>query len=608
MIFSISNSGGGGNDYNYAFDETDVYVISNYVVDVEVTDKRLAHITETIDVDFYKARAAIIRNIPVSGGIEIRDITVKDRVFSVEKYDNFLLVDLEADNFQSSLNSRRYVISYILDYSKAFNHNFKAPNTIPLNVIGTGWTVQILNAEINLTLPDTPLDSYYYVGREGEKGGRNRLNVLSNENSVTITTKDTLNPYEGITVGYDMPEGTMKSYIDPYLVIKILGVAAYIVIVYLIFSFFGKERDITPVMNFKAPEGMNPATVGYLIDSNISTQDMTSLIYYWASDKHLIIKDMNDGKNIELVKISDLDDSHKDYEHKMFNELFNKGNSVKINSLKEKYYLTLNSARNMLKRDYAGLLYETRNLIICVAVLLVNIIAVTVYALYASMAVSKVYMNFGGLLTALIASLVIMAGATALIRYEPKILEKKNKYYMLYFSVVTLAAMIMFFVLKGRFLPFTDNVLLTIGFAVSLAITPFIQLRSDYYNDKLNQLIGFKNFILNAEKDRLELLLKDNPEYYYDILPYANVLGVSDIWMNKFKSLALEPPSWYYTNRPFRFYVFYNSFRRSVNSISTALSSTPAPKGSGGKGFGGGGGFGGGFSGGGFGGGGGFSR
>ena len=45
----------------------------------------------------------------------------------------------------------------------------------------------------------------------------------------------------------------------------------------------------------------------------------------------------------------------------------------------------------MLKRDYAGLLYETRNLIICVAVLLVNIIAVTVYALYASMAVSKVY-------------------------------------------------------------------------------------------------------------------------------------------------------------------------------------------------------------------------
>ena len=45
-----------------------------------------------------------------------------------------------------------------------------------------------------------------------------------------------------------MPEGTMKSYIDPYLVIKNPGVAAYIVIVYLIFSFFGKERDITPVI------------------------------------------------------------------------------------------------------------------------------------------------------------------------------------------------------------------------------------------------------------------------------------------------------------------------------------------------------------------------
>lgn len=58
-------------------------------------------------------------------------------------------------------------------------------------------------------------------------------------------------------------------------------------------------------------------------------------------------------------------------------------------------------------------------------------------------------------------------------------------------------------------------------------------------------MLGFKEFIKAAEKDRLEMLLEEDPEYYYHVLPYAQVLHVSKIWINKFKDLTVPPPTWY---------------------------------------------------------------
>ena len=48
-----------------------------------------------------------------------------------------------------------------------------------------------------------------------------------------------------------------------------------------------------------------------------------------------------------------------------------------------------------------------------------------------------------------------------------------------------------------------------------------------------------------AEKEKLETLVMENPTYFYDILPYTYVLGISDKWIKKFESIAIEPPQWY---------------------------------------------------------------
>ena len=95
-------------------------------------------------------------------------------------------------------------------------------------------------------------------------------------------------------------------------------------------------------------------------------------------------------------------------------------------------------------------------------------------------------------------------------------------------------------------------------------------------------------------------MVNENPTYFFDILPYTYVLGVSKKWIKKFESISLKAPNWYDNDGTFN-YVMFNSFmNNTMRSATTAMSSSPSSSGGGGS-------SGGGFSGGGSGGGGGGS-
>ncbi|MEE3344224.1 MAG: DUF2207 domain-containing protein [Bacilli bacterium] len=50
---------------------------------------------------------------------------------------------------------------------------------------------------------------------------------------------------------------------------------------------------------------------------------------------------------------------------------------------------------------------------------------------------------------------------------------------------------------------------------------------------------GFRKFLLTAEKKRIEELVNENPNYFYDILPYTYVLNVSKKWVKKFEDIPM---------------------------------------------------------------------
>ncbi len=135
----------------------------------------------------------------------------------------------------------------------------------------------------------------------------------------------------------------------------------------------------------------------------------------------------------------------------------------------------------------------------------------------------------------------------------------------------------------------------------------YLPKRTEYGNEMLGKVKGFKNFLETVEKEKLEALVMENPNYFYDILPFTYVLGVSDKWIKKFETISMQAPTWYDSPNSFE----VTSFGRFVNSTmsyaQSAMSSSPSSSSGGSSGGGGGGSSGGGSSGGGSGGGGGSS-
>ncbi len=98
---------------------------------------------------------------------------------------------------------------------------------------------------------------------------------------------------------------------------------------------------------------------------------------------------------------------------------------------------------------------------------------------------------------------------------------------------------------------------LTIKMGVALSVFGIVsgiiglaasRFRSKYADDMvmlLSQVKGFKQFLTKAEKHVIEKLVEEDPEYFYNTLPYAYSLGVTSAYMKRFEGMAIKPPEWY---------------------------------------------------------------
>ena len=131
-----------------------------------------------------------------------------------------------------------------------------------------------------------------------------------------------------------------------------------------------------------------------------------------------------------------------------------------------------------------------------------------------------------------------------------------------------------------------------IGIISSITILIFENLlkkRNKFGTEILGKIRGFKRYLMTAEKEELEAKVLENPTYFYEILPYTYVLGVSNIWAEKFESIALSPPEWYVSSDPFTTVMLTNSLMNTYNRANSYMNSYNSNSSSGGSGFSGGG-------------------
>jgi hypothetical protein len=93
-------------------------------------------------------------------------------------------------------------------------------------------------------------------------------------------------------------------------------------------------------------------------------------------------------------------------------------------------------------------------------------------------------------------------------------------------------------------------------------------------------LIGFKEFIEKADKDRLEKLLEKDHGYFGHTLSYAIAFGMANRWVTKFNDLMATAPEWYKTDhhqgsQAFDAERMNRELSIMLHHMSTNLNSTP---------------------------------
>ena len=596
------------------------YDITKYDVEIVVDEHNKYSIKENIDTYFNVSKHGIVRRIPLYNNIIRQDGTrernrvlisnvhVNEEFASSRENNNYVLKIGSADKTLTGKHS--YSISY--DYDIGLDKNNKY-DELYFNIIGTEWDTNISNVTFKITMPKE-FDASKLGFSYGQYGYSNTDNISYDVdgNVITGSFDRTLLAGEGLNVRLELPEGyfirksVSSSLLECwYYIIPILGV----LISYLIWKKYGKDDQVVDVVSFYPPENMNSLDVAFAKKGSVNSNDAVSLLVYLASKGYIkIVEDKKSKSRFTIQKVKEYDGNNKE-EELFFRGLFKKvWDSISSDELNESFYLTINSI--LTKKNSTANRKEIFN----------NKSSNKRYILFLFMLItsslSTIIPALGYKLSDVIFSIIIcnLIGIVALIIvaiiYDNNCTKKGLNSALGFAFFFVLALAVANFTIIGFEYIYYDTVYL-IGFILCMVCTYLIYFfylivtkRTEYGNKVLGEVNGFKKFLETAEKDKLESLVHDDPSYFYNILPYAYVLGVSDAWIKQFEGIAIAPPDWYESADTFDYYRFNRSLNRTIHSASRVMNSVPQSSGgsSSGGGF-----SGGGFSGGGSGGGGGSS-
>lgn len=165
-----------------------------------------------------------------------------------------------------------------------------------------------------------------------------------------------------------------------------------------------------------------------------------------------------------------------------------------------------------------------------------------------------------------------------------------SSFRIIWLSFTTIHCMAFFSIMPITQAMFSESIYfigVIIGFlcliSISILLSKLMKKRTPYGAEMLGKIKGFKNFLETAEKDKLEALVMENPTYFYDILPYTYVLGVSDKWIKKFEAISLQAPNWYDSSTVFDVSSFGKFMNKTMKRAESSMSSSYSGGSSGGS-------------------------
>lgn len=582
--------------------------INDYDVNIIVNTDNSYLISETLDVNFNKIDMhGIFRDIPTETyygkPVKIKNLDVSSHKYSSERNGGFLSLRIgDADIYVNPTET--YKISYLYSIGDDMNTEM---DEFYFNIVGSQWEIPIHNTTFTVTMPKA-FDATNLNITSGYLGSTDNTEVsyLVEGNTITGQLNRSLNPGESLTIALPLPEGYYSDVTpDGAFISSLASYYNYIFPILLLLAAFlwfrfGRDEKIYPPVEFYPPKDLTPAEIGYIYDKTIDPYDITSMLVYWADKGYLRIieEDVEAGiifkksiTNVKLEKLKDLPNGVAQFEKTFFNELFDRyaiNNIVDIKYLKNSFYTTLAKVKKELIKSFKDRNFYSKSgkvasfFITLIGIFTLFLVFLGVFNTMNPYQPGLISLFAGG--TSIFMGIFFANSAHLLSIIKTRFPIEKIKTILgaIFSSFIPLIAAI------GLLFITNADSLYWIGLLLSLVIiffAPYANKRTEIGRQWLSHILGLKQFIENAEKNRILTLVDDDPEYFYHVLPYAMVLGVTDKWAKQFEDILTSDPDWYQSssNRPFSTAYFVSQINSSTQDVGRTLASTPSSSGSGGS-------------------------
>ena len=307
------------------------------------------------------------------------------------------------------------------------------------------------------------------------------------------------------------------------------------------------------VAQYDVLDGLTPMEVVCIVKEQMSNESLSAEIVYLATKGYIKITQISDSNvfglfkstDYKLTKLKDYSDLPNDFDKALLSAFFGVGgrDEVNLSSLKYVFY---KDAKNVMQLALSALLSK------------------------------GYYKNLGRIQTSM-----------------PVVLRFILSVFLGIFASIFLGSI---FLGTDNQIPIMASVFLSI--IIFSIVSYFNPAKTEKGVAAREYLLGLKEYLQIAEKDRLQFhnAPEKKPEIFEALLPYAMVLGVTDIWAKEFEGIYVNPPSWYsgYNSGNFSAVAFTHNLSSFGSFASSTMSSTPGGSGGGGSSGGGGGGGGGG--------------
>ena len=481
------------------------YSISKYDVILNVLPNNVVQVTENITVNWNDVNHhGIYRFIPewleytdknnntIKRKSLVRNLWSNSDPYTVDKVKKKARIRLGNAYKFVDLGEKIYSINYTYDMG---TDPYKGFDEFIFHTYGDYWNTEIKNASLEIIMPkplnNTNINFFADKMRQENITEYVNYNIMGNKIYTSLNREKYLQDAnkhleKSLTVDIELPEGYFDcgnwnyGYGSIFVSLIIFGLTFFS---FLIWFKHGKNYPkVSKTVEFYPPENMNSAEIGYIYGKQPSKKLTISLIIQLASKGIIKIDEIkNKKKQIKISKVTTSDikySSLSNLERTVYDKLFRESDETILSENKTIYEAF----------EYTEINLENK---------------------------------FGDTIN------------------DQESNRKKLNIIIIIIAVIILNA-ISYYTIED--LDPSWNILYNLSFLCIFINIFFAMLmkRKTKYGEKITaQVSGFRDFLVTAEKDRLEKLVNENPSYFYDILPYTYVLNVSKKWIEKFENIKM---------------------------------------------------------------------